>query len=83
MTKNVIELTENIYLFKKIIVCYTTDSPIVAPVYYGNFIDAVNCAKEPIVEIEGVGEDSLWTLLLTSPDQNFVQGNVSLGDLSI
>jgi len=48
---------------------------LVAPVYYGNFIDAVNCAKEPIVEIEGVGEDSLWTLLLTSPDQNFVQGN--------
>ena len=50
---------------------------LVAPVYYGNFIDASNCAKEPIVEIEGEEEDSLWTLVLTSPDQNFVQSNVN------
>ena len=47
-----------------------------APVFYGNFIDASNCASEPVVEIEGEDEESLWTLVMTSPDQNFVQSNV-------
>lgn len=48
---------------------------LMAPVFYGNFVDACNCASEPVVEIEGEDEESLWTLVMTSPDQNFVQSN--------
>jgi len=51
---------------------------IVAPVFYGNFVDAVHCSRAPNVEIDECGrkdESSLWTLVMTSPDQNFVQSN--------
>ena len=51
----------------------------VAPVFYGNFVDAVHCAKAPQLEIHAGDEkfaDSLWTLVMTSPDQNFAQSNV-------
>jgi len=51
---------------------------LMAPVYYGNFIDAFNCAREPLVEIEHGEEESLWTLVMTSPDQNFIQSNNEL-----
>lgn len=46
-----------------------------APVFYGNVVDAVNCADPPTVTIHGDDDDgnSLWTLVMTSPDQNFVQ----------
>ena len=54
---------------------------IVAPVFYGNFVDAVHCARAPNVGIDECGredESSLWTLVMTSPDQNFVQSNVRI-----
>ena len=51
----------------------------VAPVFYGNFVDAVHCAKVPQLEIHAGDEkyaDSSWTLVMTSPDQNFAQSSV-------
>ena len=53
-----------------------------APIFYGNFVDAVHCTQAPEVEIggdEGEFRDSLWTLIMSSPDQNFIQANVSRG----
>jgi len=50
----------------------------VAPVFYGNFVDAVHCREEPEVDIclnDERGRDSLWTLVMTSPDQNLIQSN--------
>ena len=51
-----------------------------APVFYGNFVDAVHCGQAPDVEIHFADEkadESLWTLVMSSPDQNFIQSNVS------
>ncbi|KAL8589914.1 hypothetical protein ACOMHN_024001 [Nucella lapillus] len=48
-------------------VCYDYDEEFVTPVYQGNRIPPSEAAVPPLVSYESDG-DSLWTLVMTSPD---------------
>ncbi|VDM18539.1 unnamed protein product [Hydatigera taeniaeformis] len=53
----------------------------VVPVCYGNHISPGNAMSEPLIDFSHLPKDSLWTLIMTSPDEPFLdESNTQLSE---